>query len=333
MKFAWTIAAAAILVAQPALADEPPTLRFANTSPQTSPTWKGMWEPWVQKVEKDADGALKIQVYFGGTLATMANVFDRLTNGVADLGYGIFSTIRGKFPGTGVVELPLDVNSHQGSIAIWNLYASGLLKEEYADVHPLEMNVYPQTNIHFNRPVTKLEDMKGLKIGANGRLAADVVTRLGAAPVTVDPTQLYEVLQRHVVNGVTVAWTGVLQYKVAEVTNYHLDYAFGSSGGFLFMNKDSYAKLTGKAKAAIDKNSGLGLSREFGDVLDQIAVDQVTSVKAMPGHTVAGLAPKEKARWDKVVAPVIDSWIAETPNGAAIWAAYKAEVQKAKMSN
>jgi TRAP-type C4-dicarboxylate transport system substrate-binding protein len=141
------------------------------------------------------------------------------------------------------------------------------------------------------------------------------------------------VLQRHVVNGVTVAWTGVLQYKVAEVTNYHLDYAFGSSGGFLFMNKDSYGKLSGKAKAAIDKNSGLGLSREFGDVLDKIAVDQVTTVKAMPGHTVAALAPKEKARWDKVVEPVIAEWVSQTPNGAKIWEAYRAEVKKVKATN
>jgi TRAP-type C4-dicarboxylate transport system substrate-binding protein len=322
--------AAVALFAAPAFADEPTTLRYAITSPQTSPTWKMMWEPWIAQVEKDAGGTLKIQPYFGGTLATMANVYDRLTNGVADIGYGIFSTIRGKFPGTGVVELPLDVNGRQGSIAIWNLYAGGLIAPEYGDIHPLEMNVYPQTNIHFNKPVTKIEDMKGLKIGANGRLAADVVTRLGAAPVTVDPTQLYEVLQRHVVSGVTVAWTGVLQYKVAEVTNYHLDYAFGSSGGFVFMNKDSYGKLTGKAKAAIDKNSGLGLSRGFGDVLDQIAVEQVTAVKAMPGHTVVGLSPAERARWDKVVEPVIAAWVGETPNGAAIWAAYRKEVEKAK---
>ena len=333
MKFAVPLTAAAILVAHAALADEPPTLRFANTSPQTSPTWKMQWEPWVQKVEKDADGALKIQVYFGGTLATMANVYDRLTNGVADLGYGIFSTIRGKFPATGVVELPLDVNGRQGSIAFWNLYASGLIAAEYGDIHPLELNVYPQTGIHFSKPVHKLEDVKGLKIGANGKLAADVVSRLGAAPVTMDPTQLYESLQRHLVSGVTMAWTGVLQYKVAEVTSYHLDYAFGSSGGFLFMNKDSYAKLAGKAKEAIDKNSGLILSRGFGEVLDRIAVEQVDTVKKMQGHTIARLDAKERARWDKVVTPVIDAWIAETPNGAAIWTAYKKEVEKAKATN
>jgi TRAP-type C4-dicarboxylate transport system substrate-binding protein len=325
--------AAVALFAAPAFADEPTTLRYAITSPQTSPTWKMMWEPWIAQVEKDGAGTLKVQPYFGGTLATMANVYDRLTNGVADIGYGIFSTIRGRFPASSVVDLPLDANGRQGSVAFWNLYDSGVVKAEYNDVQPLELNIYPQTNIHFSKPVTKLEDLKGMKIGANGKLAADVVARLGAAPVTMDPTQLYESLQRHLVNGVTMAWTGVLQYKVAEVTNFHLDYAFGSSGGFVFMNKESYAKLAGKAKEAIDKNSRLALSRGFGEVLDQIAVEQSSTVKAMPGHTIAVLPPAERAKWDKVVTPVIDAWIAETPNGAAIWAAYKKEVEKAKAVN
>ena len=66
---------------------------------------------------------------------------------------------------------------------------------------------------------------------------------------------------------------------------------------------------------------------------DQIAVEQSTTVKAMPGHTVARLPPAERARWDKVVTPVIDAWISETPNGAAIWAAYKKEVENAKAMN
>jgi TRAP-type C4-dicarboxylate transport system substrate-binding protein len=333
MKFALSFAAAFTVAAHCAAAQEVPTLRFANTSPATSPTWKMQWEPWVQRVEKDADGALKIQVYFGGTLATMANVYDRLINGVADLGYGIFSTIRGKFPATGVVELPLDVNGRQGSIALWAIYANGTIAREYSDVHPLGMNVYPQTGMHFNRPVARLEDVKGMKIGANGRLAAEAVDRLGAAPVTMDPGQLYESLQRHLVNGVTMAWTGVLQFKVAEVTTHHLDYALGSSGGFMFMNKDSYAKLGAKAKAAIDKNAGLGLSRGFGEVLDRLAIEQADTVRKMPGHTIFQLAPSERPRWDKLLEPVVDAWIKETPNGAAIWAAYKAEVQKAKATN
>jgi TRAP-type C4-dicarboxylate transport system substrate-binding protein len=333
MRIAFVALVVLLFAATPALAQEVPTLRFANTSPQTSPTWKMQWEPWVQQVEKDADGALKIQVYFGGTLATMQNVYDRLINGVADLGYGIFATIRGKFPSTGVVELPLDVNGRHGSMALWALYANGTIAPEYSDVRPLGMNVYPQTGLHFNRPVAKLEDIKGMKIGANGRQAAEAVDRLGAAPVTMDPGQLYESLQRNLVNGVTMAWTGVLQFKVAEVTTHHLDYALGSSGGFMFMNKDAYAKLTGKAKAAIDKNSGLVLSRGFGEVLDRIAVEQADTVKKMQGHSIYQLAPAERARWDKLLEPLVDAWIKETPNGAAIWAAYKAEVQKAKASN
>jgi TRAP-type C4-dicarboxylate transport system substrate-binding protein len=101
----------------------------------------------------------------------------------------------------------------------------------------------------------------------------------------------------------------------------------------MFMNKASYARLPAKAKAAIDKNSSVGLSKEFGDVLDRIAVEQYETIQKLPGHTIAKLEPGERARWDRLVEPVIDAWIAETPNGAAVWAAYKAELQKSRLTN
>ena len=39
-------------------------------------------------------------------------------------------------------------------------------------------------------------------------------------------------------------------------------------------------------------------------------------------------SPEERQRWAAKVQPIYDSWIARTPNGAAVLAAFKAELAK-----
>jgi TRAP-type C4-dicarboxylate transport system substrate-binding protein len=333
--FACALAAAVAIASVPAARAEGPEIKFAWPTPPFGALYQNGFAKWVEDVNREAAGSAEIKVFPGGVIGNFGNVYDRVLNSVADLGFGIHGPISSQFPKTNIVTLPFETkNGEEAGLAIWRLYEKGLIADEYAKIHLLELNVFPNVMIHTkDKAVRTMEDLKGLKISAEGRFISQTVTRLGATPITGNVAELYQSLQRGTIDGIAIAWIALETFKLYEQTRYHVEAPLANDDGFLFMNKDSYAKLTGKAKAAIDKNSGLGLSRDFGDVLDQIAVDQVTSVKAMPGHTVAGLAPKEKARWDKVVAPVIDSWIAETPNGAAIWAAYKAEVQKAKMSN
>jgi hypothetical protein len=48
----------------------------------------------------------------------------------------------------------------------------------------------------------------------------------------------------------------------------------------------------------------------------------------MPNHSFARLSPAETDRWKKLVDPVTEGWVARTENGAAILAAYRAEVAR-----
>jgi TRAP-type C4-dicarboxylate transport system substrate-binding protein len=319
---------AATLLPLPVVAQEPITIRFAMTAPATGFSWARWFEPENARIEKDSEGTLKIQTYFGGTLANMTNAWDRTVNGVADMSYAVTGPLRGKLVKTNVVELPNDANGKEASGAMWMLFESGVIADEWVEVKPLFLLVYPQSIFHMRQPVTKLEDMKGLKIGANSKVAAESVERLGAAPVTTTPSEMYENLQRGVVSGTVVGWNGVLGFKLQEVANYHLNFQNGSGGGFTVMNKQVYDKLPAKARAALDKRSGYGVSKEFGVLLDKVAQEQYDAVKAMPGHTQGYLAPDEAARWRRAVQPITDEWVKATPNGAKVLEAYRAAVLK-----
>jgi TRAP-type C4-dicarboxylate transport system substrate-binding protein len=331
MKKLAVVFAAAVL-ASAAQADEPTTLRFAipGSGPQ-SPTWALLWQPWIQKVEADADGTLKLQTYFGGTLANLFNVYDRVGSGVAEIGTGVQGSVGGKFPGSSVVELPSDIAGKEGAPGFWKIFQDGLISAEYTETKPIFLFIYPQSFLNTTKPIAKLDDVKGLKIATLTRADAEVANRLGGAPVTTNPAEVYEMLQRGGANGIIIGWLGLVGFKLAEVTNNHVVVGLGSGGAFLVTNKEAYAKLPEKARAAIDKNGGTAGSKWAGEQIDLIYSNSEKIVRGLPSHNIGPLAPAEYARYQKeIVTPLTEDWKKRIPNGEAILAAYRAEVLKVR---
>ncbi len=330
----WALAcvAMALLGAASAVrAQDTVTLRFAVPGiPPGTPTWTLMWDPWIAKVEKDSEGTLKLQTFPGAALANMSNVYDRVVSDAADIGTGVQGSIGGKFPGSSVVELPSNIGGRDGAAAFWKIYQDGLIAAEYADVHPLGLFVYPQSFLNANKPIARLAQVKGLRLATLTKADAEMAQLLGAAPISTTPVDVYEILQRHAADGVIIGWLGLDGFKLQEVTNNHLVAGLGSGGGFLLMNKDAYAKLTGKAKAAIDRNSGYAASMEdFGAALDRIYAASQTEVRGQPGHTITTLDPADVQQYQsQIVQPLAAAWQKNIPNGAAIFAAYRAEAAR-----
>jgi TRAP-type C4-dicarboxylate transport system substrate-binding protein len=322
-------AAIVICTMSPARAGEPLTLRFAvpGAGP-ASATYTGVMQPWAARAEADADGSLKVQVNF--TIANLGNVFDRVVNNVADVGYMVMGTLGAKFVGSGVVELPSGISgSREGAGAFWKIYQDGLVAAEWAEVRPLALFVFPQNVISSPRPLMSLTDVKGMRVATLSKGAGDIVDRLGGAAISANPGTLYEHLQRRTAEAVIIGWLGVTGFKLTDVTNYHLELGLDSGGGAVVMNKDAYAKLPAKAKQAIDRNSGAAASMAVGAAFDRVYADAENAVRAMPGHTIVPAAQAEKERYLRTVAqPLTEAWVKRTPNGAAILAAYRAEAAR-----
>jgi TRAP-type C4-dicarboxylate transport system substrate-binding protein len=94
------------------------------------------------------------------------------------------------------------------------------------------------------------------------------------------------------------------------------------------MNKEAYAKLPAKAKAAVDKVAGEGFSGHMGTTTDKMDEEGKKRVEAMPGHVFYTLDPKEEPAWKERTKPIVDKWVKSTPNGAAVLAAYLTEYEK-----
>jgi TRAP-type C4-dicarboxylate transport system substrate-binding protein len=315
-------AATAMVVAAP-LAAEPITLKLNSPAPPMSYVNREVLTPWAEAVTADSEGTLKIQTFYGGTLGSFANTYDRVVDEVVDVGFILTAFAAGKFRRQDVAALPFEAETAiLASNALWSLYEKGVTAVEFDAVKPLGLWTFPNAAIHSREPFRTLDDFRGKKIVASNAIAAKIVTALGATPISFRPDEAYTAIQRGTVDGVLMPFTGMETFKIHEVTRHHLDVALGSDPALLMINRKRYDALPAAAKAAIDKHSGAQLSQRFG----QKTHDQWQKSRNVVQERVVTLTPEQEAEWKKRLAPIAADWTQGIPDGGKVLDAFRAAV-------
>jgi TRAP-type transport system periplasmic protein len=317
---------AAVPLAGPAA--EPITLKLGFPPPSVSHFYAGTLVPWAKAVETATRGALKIQIYPGGTLASHRNAYDRVLNGVADIVFGLHGMLGNTFQKTTVTALPgILATGAQCTAAVWRLYTSGVIAGEYQKVHPLGFSCFPPTSIIARREIRSLDDMKGMKISVSSRIYGREAEILGAAPITLATPEIYQSMQRGLVDGAMVGMAAVAAYKLTEVAGDYFDAPMGQTTEYLLMNKASYEKLPEEIRNVFDKTTGLSLSESLGKSAQEESDMGLKRVEAAH-QKVTAMADAELGKLRKLMKPVVDQWLKATPDGEHVLEAYRAELAK-----
>src|ERR1700761_2282097 len=79
--------------------------------------------PWAERINQQANGLFRIQIFDGSSIANQLNVYNRVLDDVAQIGWGLPDLATGKFKLTQVVELPyLTTSSETASGAVWRFH-------------------------------------------------------------------------------------------------------------------------------------------------------------------------------------------------------------------
>lgn len=316
MKCRVAVAAALFLSAASARADEI-NLIFATGSPAGSEVSEEFFRPFAEKLNAAGKGVLHVDFREGSAISDPAKAYDRVTSDAIQIGFMLPNLVAGKFPRTQVVTLPYVAGnlSEYSSPALWRLYEKGTLAKEYDQTRVLAIATISQASIHMLKPLAGPTALAGNKIMVTSKTAADVITRLGAAPISLPPFQVYEALLRHTVDGTVTGWPSFQPFKLIEVTTYHIDAPIGSSIAVVFMAKSKYDALPDAARKVIADNSGETASRDFGRMWDTVAERARQLIKKTPGQQLVIPTAAESAEMKKKTAPVVDDWLAGTPDG------------------
>jgi TRAP-type C4-dicarboxylate transport system substrate-binding protein len=327
IPFAAALAAFAALSA-PAAAQEV-TLKLTTLA---NPDFTGntqVLHPWAARVNEQGKGVLKIDVIDGLSVANHGNYYDRLMNDVVQISFGTTSTVAGKFRKTNVVGLPfLTDDSEVAGVALWRLYKSGMLDDEFDQIVPASMFVFPQVMPHYRVEPRTIENFNGLKVIASGKILGEVITALGGAPVTMPIFEQYPSLQRGVADATMANYSSFEPYKLAEVTKFHVETALGTTPGYIAVNKARYLALPEAARKVLDANSTEKETRTYGQYWNRGQQRGQALVADRTVHKVVKL-PDDIARvWAQKIAPIESQWVADTPNGAAVLAKYRELVKQ-----
>lgn len=305
----------------PVAAQQPMVLKFTSPAPPRSFLHE-VFTPWAAAVSEASGGTLKIEMFVGGTLGNFNVTYDRVVDGVADIGFTLSALAGGKFKQNDVAALPFESRSSLAAAnALWNMYEKGVTAGEFDAVRPLAIWTFPNAALNSKTPLKGLDDVKGKKITTANVITGRTVAALGGAQVTARPDEVYQAISRGVADIALMQFTGVATFKINEVARYHLDVAMGSDTAMVFISRKRWDSLPPQAKAALDRYSNLAFSQKLGQ-----AADAEWSRARGTLQNVTTLSPQDEAQWKKLVAPVAEQWARETPNGAKVLEAFRAEI-------
>ncbi|GAB6143280.1 TRAP transporter substrate-binding protein [Desulfocicer niacini] len=269
-------------------------------------------ESWCKAVEKKTNGEVKIAYYPGCALISSNQTFEGIEKGIADIGFSVLQYTRGRFPLMDFINLPLGYPSGPVATAILNEVYDKFQPKELDSVKVLYLHGHGPGVIHTKgKAIRTMDDLKGLKIRSHGP-TAEMVKALGGTPIALPMPELYQALQKGVVDGGVWDFSASYDWKLAEViSNSTASYSTGYSlGFFVVMNKSKWEALSPQAQEAITK-----LNQEWTIKHGQAwsAADaQAMSFSLNLGKDLIGLDPREAEKWSKAVQPVVDAWLADT---------------------
>jgi len=300
--------AAACLLALPATAQ---TVFTVSSWLPPSHTLSEAQKEWCSQLEQKTAGKAKCNILPRGVAAPPAT-FDAVRNGLADISYTVHGYTPGRFATTQMAELPfLGDTSEPVSVAFQRLYArTPAMAEEHKGVKVITVFTHgPGIVFNTQRPITKAEDLTGLKWRVGGGMVNEISKALGMN-VTLKPApESYELLSSGVMDGTLFPAESVESFKIDKVIKYGTRFPGGLyNTSFVFMmNQAKYDGLPADVKKAVDELSGEHAARLFGKGWDRVdrrglAFMQANNVQMTMADTAFVKVVSDK------VAPLVDNW-------------------------
>jgi TRAP-type C4-dicarboxylate transport system substrate-binding protein len=214
---------------------------------------------WAKEMEKRSQGRVKvIKWVYGGAICPPTEQLGCIARGIADFGYAAPAYNPAMLRLATMSEM-LYVSTVVGSDvrARAELYKTfPPFREEMRAVGLEVLTFHPPgpglIGISKRKKIRGTADFKGLKAHTYGPMA-DVMKRVGMVPVSMPIGEVYESMQRGVIDGYWVPFSYLPTSKFYEVSGTLVDPLIGVySCPFLVMNKDTYDRFPEDIKKIIE---------------------------------------------------------------------------------
>ncbi len=310
IKLALGLALPAMLLAGTASAEiRETTLKFASANNKGHPQVTGM-EKFAEIVKEKSGGKIDVKLFPGGVLGGDVQTVSALQGGVVEmlvLNAGILASNVKAF---GAVDLPFLFNSGEEADKIMDGPFGKSLSDKLPDTGLVGLAYWELgfRNLTNNRhPVTKLEDIKGLKIRTlQSPIPIELFNGLGANAVPLPYTELYTALETGTVDGQENPAANILNAKFFEVQKYMTVTRHQYNPQIVLISKVFWDKLNDEEKAVLQ--SAATEARDYQRTVSrEVDAKAMAEIKAT-GMEVSELSPEETQKLRDAVKPLVEKF-------------------------
>ncbi|MGE6784857.1 TRAP transporter substrate-binding protein [Ensifer adhaerens] len=302
-----------LLTAGPTLAEiRDQTIKFASANNKGHPQVTGM-EKFAELVKDKSGGKIEVKLFPGGTLGGDVQTVSALQGGVIEmtvLNAGILANNVKQF---GAVDLPFLFDSGAEADKVMDGAFGDSLLKLLSDTGLVGLGYWELgfRNLTNNRhPVTKLEDIKGLKIRTiQSPIPIELFNTLGANAVPLPYTELYTALETGTVDGQENPAANILNAKFYEVQKYMTLTRHQYNPQIVLVSKKFWDGLNDEEKTVLQTaaTEARDYQRKVSREADAAALEEIRKT----GMEVSEFSPEETQKLRDAVKPVIDKFSAE----------------------
>ena len=287
------------------------TMIVGHAQPESNPRYISM-EKFAADVAEKTNGHVTVEVFGNGQLGTEKEMLEQVVQGVTQGMRG------GQFdfsPRLLMFTLPFLTNTREEVTA---LLQSDLAKKVSAEAEATTGTViinlcdaggYRQFS-NNTRPITKPEDLKGLKMRTNGMKTIDMTFQaMGANTVSVPYADLYMGLKTSIADGQENPWVNVEGMKFYEVQKYFTQVNYQFHPDPFYVNAEWWNSLPEEFRTILSEcATAMG---EYNDQLIDQNSDAAKQVVIDAGCEVYIPTAEELAAFQEACQPVYAQAVAE----------------------
>ena len=325
LSFSKTLMCASLLalLSTGATAAEKVTLKLAHNLERSHVVHQA-FEEMAKEVKQLSDGKMTLRIYPSSQMGSARETMELLQNGALDLTKGSASDLESFDNVYAIYNLPFlfkDQN-HFNKVVFGEAGKEIMESTKEKGFFALSAYVAGTRSFYAKQPITKPEDLKGLKIRVQASpTTIKMVELMGGSPTPISFGEVYTAMQQGVVDGAENNVPSWIQTRHIEIAKVFSEDEHASIPDFLVISTKTWGKLTPEQQQILAKAAKA--SEAYQQKLwDQVDADTRAQAKAMGGEIVK----VDKAPFRAAVQPLFDDF-SKDPKQAALLAKFEAAAE------
>jgi TRAP-type C4-dicarboxylate transport system substrate-binding protein len=304
-------------------------VRIAFHPPAGSATFQGSLKPFAEAVQREAGGAIAIELCPDGALGgKLTNQIELVESGGADAAFVIPGFTPERFPDNFVFGIPgLFADITEASLVFSRVVAAGKLRG-YEDFVVIGAFCTEPFSLHARKKLTCLADLKGMKLRAANAADEIMLKQLGAEARVVPGDQILSSIEAGTIDGTTLHAGPLYDLGISRVTRFDYFLRLGCAPLTVLMNKHSFARLPANGQDAIRKYSGDWFAAAYASHVAAHNEVLLAKMRADPVRTVTDPPPAEVEAAAAAFQPIVEGWLKENKRNSDTLAAVKEEIAR-----